>query len=313
MDKKNILITGASGFVGSRLFRAIQNHRSFSSFAVYRNKAKCDSVPHSIHITDINAETDWLNNLPSKIDCVVHTAGVAHVLNGKTFEGDLNNAFLEVNVKGTLNLAKQLAKQGLKRFIFISSIGVHGNATTGDPITEFSPLEPHNEYAKSKLDAEQGLKELSRELGFELVIIRPVLIYALSAPGNCGKLVKLIGRFPVLPFGSCNNARSMISVNNLIDFIILCCYRPEAANEDFVIADDLGVSTKQICDAIAKGLGKKVYELPIPMALFRMIGILAKKEQKINQLIGDLQVDASKAKKLLGWSPNEKLHEGMLE
>jgi nucleoside-diphosphate-sugar epimerase len=294
----NILMTGATGFIGSRLLDAFSCEkirilgRSQPKFFMGEvvNKA-------------INASEDYTDCFID-IDAVIHLAAVAH-----NNSSDLN-FIKEVNVRGTLNLARQAAEAGVKRFVFISSIGVLGSHTE-KPFCEQSPELPHSEYAQSKLDAEKELQELSKETGLEVVIVRPVLVYGKNAPGNFGLLSKFVSKLSFTPFLMVKNKRSFISVDNLCDFISLCIAHPKAADEVFLISDSGTVSTPEIMSAIAKGMGKSIRHLPIPVWVMRVFGKLLGKSKQVEQLVGDLEVDCSKAKNLLGWTPPETMAQAM--
>lgn len=299
MNKKKVLITGANGFVGSFLCKTI-----LDSCTIVKQVRKIDtnklSKSREIEL-NINGETDWFPHLVG-IDTIVHLASIAH-----NSSDDLK-VLNEVNVNGTDHLAKQAAKAGVRRFIFISSIGVLGCGTAGKKIFDDSSIvSPHSQYTQSKLAAENALLKIADETDLEVVIIRPVLVYGKNAPGNFGKLVNLINKVPVLPFGFCNNKRSFISVDNLSNFISVCIEHPKAKNEIFCISDDMGVSIQEFTNGIAKGLGKRLWQFPLPNFIFKLIGKFTGKQAQVNQLIGDLQVNSNKAKRLLGWIPPHKM------
>jgi len=287
-----ILITGSNGFIGSAL-----TNRLKQGHGVIGHGKTGDNISNASDFfeVDINSQSNWQSCLEN-VDAIVHLAAVAH---NNSNDPDLIN---EVNVNGTINLAHQAVKSGVKRFIFISSIGVLGNSAS-KPFDESSAISPHSQYSQSKFDAESELLKIAAETGLEVVIIRPVLVYGAGAPGNFGKLVKLVQKTPFLPFALCRNQRSFISVDNLVDFISTCVEHPKAKNEIFCIADGDDVSIKEFTDGIAAGLNKKLWQLPVPNFLFRLLGVMTGKQDQIDQLIGDLQVDSSKARELLNWTP----------
>jgi len=293
---KNILVTGASGFVG----RAITNHllrigKNIST--VSRVKRDIVLSINEFLIDGMSSKNNWKDELLG-VNAIIHLAAVAH---NNSNDPDYIN---EVNVNGTVNLARQAAKAGVKRFIFISSIGVLGNNTTNTlPFDEHSNAAAHSQYAQSKLDAEIALLKIAKETELEVVIIRPVLVYGEGAPGNFGKLVKLVQKVPFLPFALCCNKRSFISVDNLVDLISTCIDHPKAKNEIFCISDGNDVSIREFTDGIAMGLNKKLIQLPIPVYTLRFLGEIMGKSEPIEQLVGDLQVDSSKARQLLDWNP----------
>jgi nucleoside-diphosphate-sugar epimerase len=288
-----ILVTGASGFIGNLLCHHLQHKHSIIRQG---RVGTIESIENDFRV-DINSNSNWEQCLKN-VDTVVHLAAVAH---NKSNDSAYIN---EVNVEGSANLARQASRSGVKRFVFISSIGVLGNCTSNtSPFDECSNAAAHSLYAQSKLDAEVLLLEIAEETGLEVVIIRPVLVYGLEAPGNFGKLVNLVNKVPMLPFALCQNKRSFISVDNLVDFISACIDHPKAKNEIFCISDGNDLSIRGFTDAIAIGLNKKVIQLPIPVFIFKLLGKITNKSELIEQLIGDLQVDSNKARKLLGWIP----------
>lgn len=288
-----ILITGSNGFIGSNL----TNKLKLANMVIGHGKIG-DNISNSSDFfeVDIDSQSNWQECLQG-VNTIIHLAAVAH---NNSNDLDYIN---EVNVKGTINLALQAAEIGVKRFVFISSIGVLGNSTNGVPFDESSILSAHSEYATSKLQAEKKLLIIAQETGLEVVVIRPVLVYGTRAPGNFGKLVKLVQKTPLLPFALCKNKRSFISVDNLVDFISTCIDHPKAKNEIFCISDGDDVSIKEFTNGIAKGLSKKLIQLPIPAFMFKLLGVITGKSEMIDQLVGDLQVDSSKARELLDWTP----------
>lgn len=302
-----ILITGASGFVSQAVLRCLNSRQGVTVNTLSRQRFN-SPCPVNQFITDFTQCNEQLEVALKGVDTVIHLAARAHLLND-TVEDPLA-CFRSVNVRATINLAKKAAAAGVRRFIFISTIGVYGN-TSDTPFTESSEVNPHSDYALSKLEAERQLVELSRLLNFELVIIRPVLVYGAGAPGNFGKLVSLTSRLPVLPFGLCRNRRSFISVDNLAEFIYLCATHPDAANEDFVIADDPPVSIKVLTDTLATALGRSLIQIPIPTRLMELTAKLLGKQKIAEQLLSDLEVDCSKAQRLLGWSSPETMQNAL--
>lgn len=285
----NILITGSSGFIGRYLIKCLPESR-----CVIR-KPPVMSDRH-FYVDSITSKTNWSSAFEN-IDIVIHLAGIAHRTNIS------DNKYFEINNLGTIKLAEEASKAGVKRFIFVSSTVVMGTKPTSKILTEDSPVRPENAYAYSKSEAEIALKKIGEETGMEIVIIRPSLVYALDAPGNIRLLVKMINRFGVLPFGLINNQRDLISIYNLIDFIKICCYHPKASNQTFNITDAKPISTKELVIALSKALGKNRVQVPIPKVCFTILGKLLKKEHQVNQLIGDLRISCDKAKSLLGWKP----------
>ncbi|HDL9483621.1 TPA: NAD-dependent epimerase/dehydratase family protein [Vibrio cholerae] len=304
---KSILLTGSTGFVGTNLVKSLTLKSDYIVKSVVR-RAVNKGEELSFEVGEINASTDF--ELPLKnTTVVVHCAARAHVASHATV--DSLAQFRAVNTEGTLNLARQAAEAGVRRFVFVSSIGVNGTTTKDKPFTSHGKVQPHNAYAQSKYEAELGLKKIAEETGLEVVIVRPTLVYGPNAPGNFGMLTKLVSKLPVLPFGLANNRRDFISVQNLADLLITCATHPEAAGNTFLASDGETVSIKDFTNAIAKGLDKKIFQLPVPVTLMRLAGKLTGKTAMIEQLYGNLEVDSSNIKEVLGWTPPYTMEQSM--
>jgi nucleoside-diphosphate-sugar epimerase len=305
----NILITGITGFIG----QALQQHllaKNKNITALLRRKNL--NLPIKVNQLVATDNNSWAKTpLPKNITTLIHLAGRAHILK-ETSDTPLE-LFRKDNVESTLQLAQQALIAGVKRFIFISSIGVNGQRTTTTPFNELSTPSPKADYAISKWEAEQGLHNLVNGSGMELVIIRPPLVYAGHAPGNFQRLLKLVSTGLPLPFSSIRNARSMISLDNLVDFIALCIEHPAAANETFLVSDGMDFSTAQIILHLADGQGKKVTLLPIPAGLMHWGAKLIGRENTFEQLCHSLVVDSSKARNLLQWMPKQRADEALIQ
>lgn len=291
----NIFVTGASGYIGQALCRELVL-RNYIVHGVGRSKLGMEAV---FNYTQCELESDDVASLIQGHDCVVHLAGRAHVLGGD--DHDSIAAFRHANKDVALHVAKLSINAGVKRFIFISSIGVNGAFTTDKPFSEQSKPEPLAAYALSKYEAEISLQELVSNSDMELVIIRPPLVYSDSAPGNFRRLLKLVSLGVPLPFGSIANSRSMVALANFIDFIQTCMIHPAAANEVFLISDGLNISTAEIVNYLAQGMQKKILMLPVPDFFMRKVSSAIGKKSLYVQLCGSLVIDSSKAQRLLGW------------
>lgn len=305
-EQKNILITGVTGFVGTSLLKTLQRCPLVKLTPVVRKLSELKNED-SIAVGNVNGSTDYSAAIDS-IDVVIHLAARAHVFHKETDEPLLE--FRKVNTLGTLNLARQAAAAGVKRFIFISSIGVNG-LKSNKPFTEEDVEAPHDAYSTSKFDAEVGLREISAETGMEVVIVRPPLVYGGSAPGNFKSLINLASKKVPLPFGLVNNRRSMIYVGNLVDFIIHCIDHPAAANQTFLISDGEDVSLRSLVVNIRSALGQPTRLLPVPVALFKLAGIVTGKSGMVERLVGDLQVNSSKARQVINWTPPYSVEQGI--
>ena len=291
-----ILVTGVSGFVGSAISAALQRRGSSVVGAVRR--APADG---QVAVGDIGRDTDWRGALQG-VGCVVHSAGRAHIVNDTA--ADPLAEFRAVNVQGTLHLAAQAAESGVKRFVFLSSVKVNGEASLpGAPFTAEQKPAPLDPYGLSKQEAEEGLRELAANTGMELVIIRPVLVYGPGVKANFHSMMRWLTKGVPLPLGAINNQRSLVALDNLVDLIVTCIDHPAAANQTFLASDGEDVSTSELLRRMAKALGRPARLLPVPGWLLQTAARLLGKGDVAQRLCGSLQVDISKTRNLLGWTP----------
>ena len=287
-------MTGGSGFVGENLISNLLKKDYYQVISLARSyKVKQQSVEQII--TDNIFEADF----PENIDVIIHLAGRAHILNDQSADPLIE--FRKVNVEGTLQLAQQALDKKVKRFIFISSIGVNGAITFDQPFSESTLPKPHADYAISKFEAEEALKALFVGSETELVIIRPPLVYAAHAPGNFARLLKLASTNLPLPFAQTNNKRSFVALENLVNFIQVCIEHPNAANQTFLVADQHSLSIRELVEYLKQGMGKKPYFIYIPQPLMKLGAICLGKSKLYEQLFASLEIDTTKAQKLLDW------------
>ncbi len=260
-----------------------------------------------IPVADISRLNNW-NIILSGIDTVVHLAAKAH-----RFKKEHLSDFYRINVEATEALARASAKAGVKRFIYISSVGVNGEFNSGMPLRENDVLRPHSAYAISKWQAENVLQKVLNEMGMEIVILRPPLVYGLGAPGNFGRLLRLVNLGIPLPLGNINNLRSFIYLGNLIDAIIVCIQHPRAAGEVFLVSDGQDISTPDLIRMIAQTMGKKPRLFTPPYSILKALCMVVGKSEELEKLTGTLVVDSSKIRNLLGWKPPFTLREGIRE
>lgn len=294
-----VLLTGGTGFIGQALTQELLSKHKVTLATRKPLLFEQNRVKYC-HVGDISNNADWRNAL-TDIDVVVHLAGRAHVV--REHSDDPFADFLRANVHATLNLAEQALHAGVKRFVFISSIGVNGVYTVNRPFDEQASPAPQADYARSKWQAEQRLYELINNSGMELVVIRPPLVYAGHAPGNFQRLLRLIYSGCPLPFGLVRNQRSMISLENLVSMVTLCVSHASAANETFLVSDGIDVSTPDIIRYLSKGMGRKARLLPIPVSFMQPFATIARQQRLFQQLCGSLVIDSTKVRNTLGWAP----------
>ncbi len=304
-----VLVTGGTGFLGSALLRKLMDAGQPVIAPVRVALIEpVASVAWPV-VGNIDSETRWQEIL-SGVDVVIHSAARVHVMD--EHEEDPITAFRAVNVEGTLNLARQAASAGVRRFVFISSIKVNGEQTDDRP--PFSPEDtpsPEDPYGISKREAEDGLRAMAQETGMEVVIIRPPLVYGPGVKGNFRSLIKLAG-FPLpLPLGGIYNRRSLVYLGNLVDFLLHAAEHPAAANQTFLVSDGDDLSTTDLLRSVRKALGRPGLLIPVPGRwLWKATELLG--QGAIGQrLCGSLQVDISKNERLLGWKPPYSVAEGL--
>lgn len=306
---QNILITGATGFIGRSLCRHLRL-KGYAVRPVVRRKAEQDNPadPSIVVIDDINADTLWSSVLQD-MDVVIHLAACTAV---SARSSGLSDDLFRTNVAGTLALARQAADAGVKRFIFLSSAKVGGEETRpGHVLTEDDPANPQDAYASSKYQAETSLHELADETGLEVTIIRPPLVYGLGGRGHVAAMINCINRGVPLPLGSIRNQRSLIGMDNLVDFIALCLAHPAAAHETFLVSDDKDLSTPELLRLTAEAMGRSVRLVSLPTSFLKLGAQLLGRPHLAQKLCGNFQVDSSKARQLLGWQPPLSVAEGI--
>ncbi len=303
-----ILLTGATGFVGAALCECLCHQGQSVIAAIRHNSPRLpSSVQHAL-VGDLLPDTAWMPVL-NNVDVVIHLAARAHIMHDTV--NDPLAAFRETNTQATLNLAQQAADAGTRRFIYLSSIKVNGEFTTDTPFVSDSDNIPSDPYGLSKYEAEQGLREIAQQTGMEVVIIRPPLVYGAGVKGNFLSMLRWLERGVPLPLALVNNLRSLVCVDNLIDLIMTCVEHPSAANQTFLVSDGEDVSTSQLLRCMGKALGKPARLIPIPPKLLKLGAGLLGKSDITQRLLGNLQVDITKTKTLLNWTPPLNVDEGL--
>lgn len=306
----NILLTGASGFIGGAVERKLLSNSNISLSVALRRPRAEDSWSNAYVIDALSVDTNWKLALTGQ-DVVIHAAARAHVMD----EVAINPLaeFRRVNVDGTLNLAKQAASAGVRRFIFISSIKVNGERTArGHSFTADDAPFPEDAYGQSKAEAEFGLKEIAVETGMELTIIRPPLVYGPGVKGNFSSLLRWVTRGVPLPLGAVtDNRRSLVALDNLVDLILTCVDHPKAANQTFLVSDGEDLSTADLLRRIGKSLNRPARLIPVPVSILIIASRLLGKSSIAQRILGSLQVDISKTCTLLNWNPPVSVDEGL--
>jgi len=313
-----ILLTGATGFVGSAVLRllmqqpdvAIRTYGRRAPVGLNAGRAADFRTQVINNVTgEISAAANYAPAL-ADVDVVIHCAAQAHAMNNSVNNGV--DIYRDINVDGTLHLAQQAITAGVKRFIFISSIKVNGESTIySQPFTHDCAAAPEDAYGCSKQAAEDGLRQLAANSGMDLVIIRPPLVYGPGVKGNFSSLLAIAKKNLPLPLGAINNQRSMVALANLAHLIITCIRHPQAANQTFLVSDDDDISTTQLLKMMTRAAGKSPWLLPVPMSWLRLLGRVTGKQAVIDRLCDNLQVDISHTKHTLGWQPPISVVEGI--
>lgn len=303
-----IVLTGSTGFLGTRIADQIDRQSDLSLTRIVR-RTLSSAGGSQILIDSLDASTDWSAALKSQ-RVVIHTAARAHIMKDEV--SDPLAEYRKVNVEGTLNLARQAAAEGVRRFVFISSIKVNGEQTPiNRPIVVEDGPKPEDAYGMSKMEAEQGLRELASKTGMEIVIIRSPLVYGPSVKGNFASMIKLVAKGLPLPLGAVHNKRSLVALDNLVDLIITCIDHPGAANQTFLVSDGEDLSTTQLLQGVAEAMGKPSRLIPVPASLLQLGATLLGKKSVAQRLLGSLQVDISHTQKCLNWTPPLTVKQGL--
>lgn len=298
-----VLVTGATGFVGTALVdRMVLERRHIVRATARREKSRA-GVEHVE--ADLDAVTDWGQALIG-VNAIVHLAGRVHVMRERAT--DPLQEFRRVNVAGTLNLAQQSAAAGVARFVYMSSVKVHGESGS---YRETDPPAPEDPYGISKHEAEMGLRQIATAGGMEVVIIRAPLVYGPGVRANMHALMRAVARGVPLPLGAIRNRRSLVALDNLVDFVLTCLEHPAAANETLLVSDGEDLSTTDLIRRLARAMNRPARLIPVPAPLLLAAAALIGRADMARRLLGTLQVDTSKAKRQLAWSPPVSVDEAL--
>jgi nucleoside-diphosphate-sugar epimerase len=292
--QSTIAVTGATGFIGSALVSELAT-RQFNVHQVARSSIEMAGAK-----------------------CVLHCAARAHIMRDESF--DPLTEYRQVNVQGTLNLARQAAAKGLRRFVFLSSVKVNGDRTDGlsrfarndgRAFTANDAPAPEDAYGLSKWEAEQGLWKIASQTGMEVVVVRPPLVYGAGVKGNFARLLDLVCSGVPLPLAAVNNLRSFIGLDNLVDLLIRCVDHPSAAGRTLLVSDGQDLSTPELLHMIATAMGRPMRLFPVPVPVLRLAGRALGRLNEVERLVGSLQVDSSETRELLDWIPPLTVEEGV--
>lgn len=308
-DRKRVLVTGASGFIGRNLCAFLKKSGYFVRGTGRRDGHDISWVNEYIQVGEINEKTNWQPALAG-VDTVIHLAARVHIMRENA--ADSLEEFRRVNALGTKHLARMAVEAGVKRFIFTSSVKVNGEGRQA-PYTEEDVPAPEDAYGVSKLEAEQVLAQIAAETGFEVTILRLPLVYGPGVKANFRNLIKLVScRLPI-PFKSIKNRRSFLYIGNLIDVIMICLRDPKAVGQTFLVSDGQDVAVPDLIRIIAKAMGKRAILFSLPLGLLKMLCKIVGKTEVLEKLTGSLCVDIGKIRNLLNWNPPFTIEEGIKE
>ena len=308
---RTVLVTGGLGFVG----RHLCTHLSLAGYKVTALGRDAAAPPFSnpvrIEVVEDYLQMARLEPLLMSSDVVIHLAARAHII--RETDGDGTAAFERINVLGTEMLARLAARSGVRRLVFVSSIGVHGRLSDAAPLTESSALNPSDAYARSKLKAEEVLAVVARETGLETVIVRPPLIYGSGVKGNFYRLLRLADTAWPLPLGGCEGVRSFIGIENLCALLGILVNHPAAGGKVFVVADDECLSVAELVATLRRHMGRKPRLFKLPSGLLSAAAATVGMQTDYERLTLPLQVDSGLARSSLGWHPPRSQESGLLE
>jgi nucleoside-diphosphate-sugar epimerase len=298
-----VFVTGANGFVG-RATCATLAARGYDAVPAVRS-------PRGLLGERVVGEVGPTTELSAAllgVDAVVHLAARVHLM--RDAAGDPLAAYRRVNTAGTLNLARQAAAAGIRRFVFVSSIKVNGEGRS-DPYSESDLPEPLDAYAISKWEAEQGLREIEAATGMQVVILRPPLVYGPAVGANFLRLMQTVAKGWPLPFGRVDNRRSLLYLGNLTDAIRICLEHEAAAGRTYLLCDGEDVSSAELVRRLARAMQRPPRLLPVPPAWLRVAGGLLGRSAEVARLLGSLTVDGGLIRRELGWQPPYSLAQGL--
>lgn len=305
-----VLVTGANGFLGRTVCEALVRG-GHSVTAAVRSPARAAGLPGTpVPIGDLADTTDWREAL-TDAGAVIHCAARVHVM--RETARDPLAEFRSINVGATERLARAAAAGGVRRFLYVSSIKVNGEATDGAPFTAGDPAQPLDPYGISKHEAEQALWAIARETGLEVTVLRPPLVYGPGVGGNFQRLIKLVRSGAPLPLASVRNRRSMIYSRNFADLLVRLVADARGVGKTYVVADGISLSTPDLVRAIARSLQRSARLLPCPPSLLRAAAAMIGKADEIDRLVGSLVIDDTDLRRDLQWTAPYAVEDGIQE
>jgi len=306
-----MLVTGASGFVGRILCQELLAQGFEVAASVRRITLPPERLFPEIEVGDVHASTDWSSAL-TEVNTVIHLAARVHVM--KDVATDPLAEFRKVNLDGTVNLARQAARAGVKRLVYVSSVKVNGEETRGQrSYLEQDTPAPQDPYGVSKWEAEQALRHIAQETGLDVVVVRPPLVYGPGVKGNFIRLLVAVDKGIPLPLAGANNARSLVYVGNLVDALISCVTHPAGYGQTYLVSDGKAVSTAVLVEKIAEALGRKNRSFYVPSRMIRVAATVLGHSAQVDRLFGSLCVNDEKIHRELSWMPPYTLDQGLRE
>ena len=305
-----ILVTGANGMVGAALVKHLSQDSAVEVVEAVRAPSAGNRSPQTRVIGDIGPRTRWDDALRG-IDVVVHCAARVHIM-GESDPSTALQKFREVNVAGTERLAMECVRAGVRRLVFVSSVKVNGESTSGrTPFRHDDAPDPQDPYGVSKAEAEASLMKVARHTGLEVVVVRPPLVYGPGVKANFLRLMQTVARGIPLPFGAVDNRRSMVYVGNLVDLLATAATHPAAPGQTFMVSDGDDLSTRGLIEGLARAMGVRPRLVPVPAGLMRGVAALLGKKAVSDRVLGSLQMDIDHTCRTLSWRPPSSVAAGL--
>jgi UDP-glucose 4-epimerase len=302
---RRVLVTGATGFVGRTLCETLSKSGYLVRASLHLDRSTPDWISEKVLVGDIGAATDWREALQG-VSLVVHLAARAHILRDSAAA-----SYVETNAEGTRRLADESARAGVKRFLYLSSVKVNGEATVDGAYTSSDEPHPLDDYGKSKWSAEMHVRRIAVSSAMDAVIVRPPLVYGPGVRANFLRLMRMVDSGWPLPLGAIDNRRSLISVWNLCDFLKRALEHPIASNRTWMVSDGEDLSTPDIIRRLGRAMGKRVRLIPVPVSVLKLIGAATGKKAELDRLCGSLVVDMAQSCRDLEWRPTLSVDEGL--